>query len=319
MPLLHSLRLSAVYTIALINSLLADNNDSFLSTDKIEDFFPQLKEIIAGMNQDSLIWSKYKENNLIAAYNKQIADSVRGVKASLNISAHSIHEKRSEQSYYHRYQTVSSFYIKKPLFEWGALNANSRIAELSEKLSLQSTEYSKSLVMVQIKSEFLNLVLLNFELNLARKTLELRIKNEEDIRQRKELGLATDLNVADANIQKLEQSVKVSELERIIQNRTSNFIFDTSYKEILDLNIPDKFKAAYLNNEITEKIPILISSLSSYEIDQLKIQIQTENNKIIVAESGKKPKLKMVGGFFQDQIDLADSPDPVRRNNFYGS
>ena len=94
MPLLHSLRLSAVYTIALINSLLADNNDSFLSTDKIEDFFPQLKEIIAGMNQDSLIWSKYKENNFIAASNKQIADSVRGVKASLNISAHSIHEKK---------------------------------------------------------------------------------------------------------------------------------------------------------------------------------------------------------------------------------
>ena len=152
--------------------------------------------------------------------------------------------------------------------------------------------------------------------SIWQKTLELRIKNEEDIRQKKELGLATDLNVADANIQKLEQSVKVSELERIIQNRTSNFIFDTSYKETLDLNIPDKFKAAYLNNEITEKIPILISSLSSYEIDQLKIQIQTENNKIIVAESGKKPKLKMVGGFFQDQIDLADSPDPVRRNNF---
>ena len=61
-------------------------------------------------------------------------------------------------NYYQGYRTVGSLYIKKPFFHWGALNAKSRIAELSEKRTQQNIRHSDSDLFMHVKSEYLNLV-----------------------------------------------------------------------------------------------------------------------------------------------------------------
>jgi len=48
----------------------------------------------------------------------------------------------------------------------------------------------------------------------------------------------------------------------------------------------------------------------------LKTSIQSEKENIKIAEASLKPKINLIGGVYQDQIDLPDTPDSVRRNNF---
>lgn len=290
-----------------------------IASPEIEDFeiyFPQISDIISTMDSNSPSLLQNRESIKEASFHRMIADSERGLAANLNINSHSIHEKRAGDSYYQRYRTVGSVYVKKPFFHWGALHAKSRIAELSEKLAQDNSQHAKSNLVVHVKSEYLNLVLLSFELNLYKQILQLREQNEEDLRQRNELGLVTELNVSEAAIKKLEQSIKVSELERIIRNRNSSFIFDTGYENPLDLNMSENFREFYLTNNFGEKTPLLINSLSSNRIGALKIQIATEEQNLIMAKSANKPKLNLIGGFFQDQIDSLDNPNSVRRNNF---
>ena len=52
------------------------------------------------------------------------------------------------------------------------------------------------------------------------------------------------------------------------------------------------------------------------EIEQLKTLIKAENENLFIASNAQKPKFNLVSGFYQDQIDLPNSPDSVRRNNF---
>ena len=308
---------SVLISIFVISTfLLNGENNTFPESENIEIHFPQIIQIVSGLERNSPSLRKNIENIEEALSNRMIADSAQGITANLNVSTHSIHENRPGQDYYQRYRTVGSIYVKKPFFYWGALNAKSRIAELSENIALNNTIYSKSNLILHVKSEFLNLALLAFEVNLAQKIYKLRLRNVESFRQRNNLGLVTELQVDDAIINKLEQSIQLSELERILQNRKSNFIHDTGYKKGLDLNMSESFKKFYLNDEIGQIIPSLISSMSSNEIEQIKIQIETEDQNIIIAKSANKPKLNLVGGFFQDQIDLPENTNSVRRNNF---
>ena len=290
--------------------------NSFDDKENIEVYFPQLSEIIRGMDDNSPMLKINNERVKEGSFNKMIADSAQGFTADLNINTYSIYENRPGGDYYQSYKTIGSIYVRKPFFQWGAIKAKNRIAELSENQNFKDSGNTKSNLIVHVKSEFLNMVLLSFELNLAKKILQLRDQNAENTRKRNELGLVTELNVNEAGIKKLEQSIQVSELERIFQSRNSNFVYDTGYNKKLDLNISADFKNFYLAHEIGLKIPLLVGLPSSNEIEQLKIQIETQDQQIIVANSGKKPKLSMVSAFFQDQIDLVDSPGSVRRNNF---
>ena len=48
----------------------------------------------------------------------------------------------------------------------------------------------------------------------------------------------------------------------------------------------------------------------------MKTLIKTEKENSFIAKNSQKPRINLVGGFYQDQIDSPDNPDSVRRNNF---
>ena len=294
-----------------------EKNNFFLNSEEnIEYYFPLLAEITNNLEQTAPSLKESRQIIKEANSQKIIADSLKGISVNMNISGFSIHENRPGQSYYQSYRTVGSIYAKKPLYHWGALNAKSRVAELSEKYAIQQTSAVKENLIYQIKSEFMNLVFLNYEKSLANETLSLSQQNEEDLVKRKELGMVTELEVNQATIKRLEQSIKIAEINRVLITKTAYFRFDTGYFNSFDLDISDKFERFYNENDFGKNIPQIVGSLSSENIEKLKNQVETEKENIKIANSNLKPKVNLVGGFYQDQIDLPDNPDSVKRNNF---
>jgi outer membrane protein TolC len=67
---------------------------------------------------------------------------------------------------------------------------------------------------------------------------------------------------------------------------------------------------------LKEKTPTLIGGISSRTIKRIEKEIDIEKNQFTIANSQLKPKLNLVGGFYQDQVALANSGDSLLRNNF---
>ena len=282
----------------------------------IEFYFPSLSKIIENIGEDAPSIKIGKENVNEAGFNRLIADSAQGTSVNINISGQSIHENRPNQDYYQSYRTVGSIFAKKPLYHWGALRAKSRIAQLSEENTIRFNESAKFSFLIKVKSEFMDIVSNKYQLDLAREQLNLYTANEDSIKKQKELGFVTDLQVEDAKIVKLRQSILIAELERKLEVGISNFVFDVGYDEQIDFGISKDFEFFYLNHQFSPENKNILGHITNDKIEQLKIQIETEKENLKIANAAKKPKMNLIGGFFQDQIDLPDSTDPVRRNNF---
>jgi outer membrane protein TolC len=211
---------------------------------------------------------------------------------------------------------VGSIFAKKPLYHWGTLNAQSRIAELSESYAIQKTDSVRSNLLNEVKVEFMNLLLLKKRLLLENESLKFSEKLENELSKRKEIGLGTELEVTVATISKLEHSIKISQIERTLENKKTIFKNDTGYNKELDLSIPKEFLLFCENNSFKNNFLQVIGAQSSGDIEELKTLIETEKENSYIAKNSQKPKINLVGGFYQDQIDLPDNPDSVSRNNF---
>ena len=84
--------------------------------ENIEKYFPQISDIITTMDSNSPSLLQNRESVNEASFQRMIVDSELGITANLNLNSHSIHEKRDGGSYYQRYRTVGSVYVKKPFF-----------------------------------------------------------------------------------------------------------------------------------------------------------------------------------------------------------
>ena len=296
-------------------AVYGDRKKLFHSEEDIETYFPVLKVIFQSLDDNAPLISESKQLGKVANSNKMVAESAKGLSVNLNVSGYSIHENRPGQAYDQSYRTVGSIYVKKPIYHWGGLKAKSRIAELSAEYGVKKTNAIKSNLISQIKSEFMELVLLNFQLKLAKDALSLSEQNEEDLIKRKELGFATELMVSQATIEKLEQSIKIAEFNRLLISKKAYFKHDTGYYNEIVIDIPEKFESFYNKHEFGKRIPQLVGSISSENLEELKSQISIEKENVKIADSNLKPKVNLVGGFYQDQIDLPNKADSVRRNN----
>ena len=82
----------------------------------IEDFFPELIIVLENLEEKSPLL--LEQNQLIREQigNQTVANSAKGLKLSINLTAQSIHEDRPDQSFYHKYRSFGSIYARKPLF-----------------------------------------------------------------------------------------------------------------------------------------------------------------------------------------------------------
>ena len=287
-------------------------NDSF----SLSRHFPQLIEITRGIEEKAPEIRSGKVNIAHTRANRTIVDSQKGLSANINLSGQSIHENRPGVSYAQTYRTVGSIFIKKPIYHWGILKSRSRIAKLDEDFAKQKLNIDRSNLVNLINSKFMDLILLSRSIILEKESLNLIRKIEEELIQKKEAGIITELKVSEQKILSIRKSIEIEELSRILNKNLSSFKFLTGYTKKINLSIPEEF-INYCESYDFERKPLqVIGSQSSMEIEQLKTLIKAENENLFIASNAQKPKFNLVSGFYQDQIDLPNSPDSVRRNNF---
>jgi len=316
---LYILSLSVVSMSSSLDSLgqEEDKNGTHTSyTETAESFFPSLSAVLNSVEANAPILLQEREKVNEATANRMVADSKRGFRLSVGLNGHSLYEDRPNANYYQQYRYLASAYVRKPLDHWGALQAGSRMAELSESSSSASFSDFRRNFLDRIRVDYLELVLSTYEIELTRRSMELAESNLEGMKERMRLGLVTELSVSEANIIVLQQRINFAEMKRKLARNTRIFMEDSGSVGGLDLTISDDFRDFAKTHRFGLNLPILASNTTSTALKNIDSAIEAENQRIIIAKSGLRPKLNLIGGFHQDKIDLADSRSSVDRNNF---
>ena len=291
------------------------NSSRTVYAETAEAFFPELRKILKELKANAPILLEERQRIKEAQANRIVADSKRGLQISVGANAHSLHENRPSSDYYHRYRFLASAYVRKPLYHWGALRAESQIAELAEtSASSIYSDYAENFA-ANTRSKYLDLVLAAHEIELLKRSLELAESYVNGMEERLRLGLVTELSVSEAKITVLQQQINLAEKERLLTRSKLIFIEDAGYSENLQTLVTKDFDDFAKKHSFTENLPIVPGFPSSPELDNLERAIESENERIKMAKAGLRPKLSLVGGFYQDQVDHLDSRSSQERNN----
>ena len=316
---LYIISLSVVSMSSSLDShgQVEDKNGTHTSyTETAESFFPSLSKVLNSVEGKAPLLLEEREKVNEATANRMVADSKRGFRLSVGLNGHSLYEDRPNADYYQQYRFLASAYVRKPLYHWGALRAGSRVAELSESSSSASFSDFRRNFADSIRVDYLGLVLSTYEIELTRRSMKLAESNLDGMKERMRLGLVTELSVSEAKIIVLQQGINLAEMKRKLARNTRIFIEESGNKGVLDVSISDDFRDFAKTHRFGLNLPVFASSSTSTVLENIDSAIETESQRIIIAESGLHPKLNLIGGFHQDKIDLPDSRSSVDRNNF---
>ena len=282
----------------------------------VESYFPELLIVLQNLEEKSPLL--LEQNQLIREQigNQIVANSAKGLKLSINLTTQSIHEDRPDQSFYHKHRSFGSIYARKPLFHWGALQAESHIA--NQRTEIAKLSYKESILDLssQARHSYLDLFLLQKKKELKEESLVLDQESLSRQVRQKQLGLSSELDVSESNASLLENEILLADLNQSLSNSINQFKSITGWEGNLSFEDQD----ALFDNFIFEKVfkkemPSMIAGISSKTMDRLEREIEIEKNQLIIAKSQLKPKLNLVGGFYQDQVALANSEANLLRNN----
>ena len=280
-----------------------------------EAYLPELKGVLANLPQTSRLLDQEVQRIKEAEGEAKVASSASGVKFSLNLQGQSIHEDRPKQDFHQRYRFLGSAYLRKPIYHWGALKAEREIGESARTLASLRFANTQNSLSREVRSHYLRLVLIKYEIQLGKETLSITRKNEEDLSKRLELGLVTPLSLDEAIALRLQQEIQLSNLEN--QFAMQSKLFDDFIDA--DSNLSFQRTPAFLefcqNHAFAEKLPVLVSGISFHEVEEIELEVQNEKRRILIADSQLKPKFNLIGGVFQDQVALADNRENLTRNN----
>ena len=150
-------------------------------------------------------------------------------------------------------------------------------------------------------------------MELAKLSLELAKSNAEGMAERLRFGLVTELSLSEAKTAVLQQHIKLAELERKLNQSKLIFRDDTGFDGNLSLSMTNRFSEFSENHVFAQNLPLATGIISSTGLENIGRAIEMENNRIVVAESGLRPKFNLVGGFYQDRVDLHNTS--IERNN----
>ena len=285
-------------------------------SERPEQFFPQLHEALLGLEENSPILLSYEFDIEEASANHTVSLAEKGVRVGISLYGNSIHEDRPGENFYHRYRTFNQIYFRKPLYHWGAIHAQSEIANLNKQKVKKDFIYRKRNLEGDTRASFLKLVTLNYRIELVRKQLKIAKENLSNIEQRASLGLSTNLSLEEARIEPLRIEIHLSELSTEKKKQENQFVRLTGYEEKLSFLSMSDFWMFCLNHNFQKEYPTLIGGLSSTELNSLRTLLEIEENRLKITDAELKPKLNLMGSFFQDQVDVAASEGAIDRNNF---
>ena len=306
--------LNTSFTIFVSALILCINGPSLLA-DSIDFHFPDLSKIIEQLPEKS---PRLIEQQLITEEEQAKSEAVssrKGLKVGVSVNGYSIHEDRPKQDFEHRYKAFAGLTFRKPLYHWGILEADERISQLFVKNTIKQFDILKRSMVADTRSRFLNLVKLAFKSRLAKDRVEVAGKLSESALEKRKLGLIDGIAVQGAQRQKLDAEMGYSEVLIDLNYSLADFREFTGYRGSVDFSPSDAFLQFCLTNEFDAEEPILITALSSLEDEELSNLIKVEEMKIHSANHARFPKFDLMGSYYQDQVDLANTAATLDRNN----
>ena len=287
-----------------------------VNIERVEYHFPKLVRIIEGLKgrAPDLLESSLDLETAIA--NTKIAASERGMQFGVNISGQSIYEDRPNQDYNQRYRAFSSVYFRKAIFNWGELQAQEDISQINKDQARSELISLERSVIGQVRSLFLNLVVLSFREKLAREGSKLADQNLKDLKQREKVGFNSTIEVEEAEAVFLNRKIDLEEIKFLLSKEESLLRSISGYREVLSFSPQSNFIKFCLEHKFPQHFPVFLASGTSSAMDNISGLIEKEKKRIIIAESKLKPKFNLAGTFYQDQIDSLSSKNNVDRNNF---
>jgi outer membrane protein TolC len=279
-----------------------------------EYHFAELQEILLQVEDYAPIFKEQKESIDIAKANTIFAKSAQGSHVKINLQGQSIHEDRPDQPYSGRERFFGSISIRKPLFHWGALRSQSSISVIQEAITLNNLKYFLNDLKANVRTSYLEMFVLSKQVEIARSSLQNAEENFIKIKGKNELGLSSDIVVKNENIELLKQKILLEDINRSLESAKKSFIQLTGWSEALNFEENNNsFTTLQVDHAFGESLPVLLASHSSRVTRQINHEIKVEKNRLTIAKSGLKPKVNLVGAFYQDQVPLAD--DSFTRNN----
>jgi len=284
--------------------------------EKPEQFYGQLRHILHGLDGNSPVLLQLDADIAESSANVLYAQAEKGLKFGLNISNQSIHQDNPDEDYHHHFRTFSQVYLRKPIFHWGALVAQEKIALENEVSTQEFFKFRKRSLIGECRSQFLQLILDHYRLGLTKKYIDLAQKNTANIQKKLNLDLETQLNLDQVLSYEINKKIELSEQLVQLERKKAEFASLTGYSENLTLEMNEGYWSFSLDHNFTSNYPILIATADSSEIRHLRHLIRNEENRKIIADSQLKPKLNFLSTFYQDQIDVLGSQENLQRNNF---
>jgi len=284
--------------------------------EKPEHFFSQLRQIIHGLESKSPVLLQLEADVAESSANVLYARAEKGLKFGLNISNQSIHQDNPDEDYYHHFRTFSQVYLRKPLYHWGALEAQEKIALENEISKHEIFKFRKRSLIGECRSQYLQLILDQYRLGLTQKYIDLAQKNTANIKKKLSLEIDTQLNLDQALSYEISKKIELSEQLVHLETKKAEFASLFGYTENLELEMNESYMSFSLDYNFTSNYPILIATADSSEIRHLRHLIRNEENRKTIANSQLKPKLNLLSTFYQDQIDVVGSQENLQRNNF---
>ena len=136
-----------------------------------------------------------------------MARSDKGIRIGINTFGQSIHEDRPNEDFNHRFRVLNQVYLKKPLFHWGALQAQEEIGRLNMDLSEKSLHLRTRSLKGELRAIFLELIVLNYRLKSANEQVKLATQGVLSAEEKIKVGLGTELSLEEARAETLNRQI----------------------------------------------------------------------------------------------------------------
>ena len=280
-----------------------------------EEFFPELRKVLSHLESAAPVLRVEREREKEALARKVVSDGRQGWRIGIGADAYSLHENRSGGAFDTRHRFLASANARRPLYHWGALQAQSRIAELGVREARSAYGEKRKNLSTGVRTTYLDLVLRGYALALAKDSLALAKENEETATRKRELGLLTEVDVAETKIASLRQRIRIFELERDLRAEKRLFAHETGNSDELKYAIPESFRQFVADFASKRPTVPVGGAIRSGSLDNLEHAIAIERENVIVAAAIRKPKVNLVGSVYQDQVDALNSSQTVDRTN----
>ncbi|MFP6900017.1 MAG: TolC family protein [Opitutales bacterium] len=280
-----------------------------------EEFFPELRKVLKHLEDTSPTLRIERERENEAMARKVVSDGRQGWRGGVSVDTYSLSENREGGTFDHRFRLLASANARRPLYHWGALQAESRIAQLGVLVARSDYMEARRRTAQKTRASYLELSLRDYALGLAKDSLKLALENQETAVRKHDLGLVTEVDVAETKIASLRQRIRIFELERDLQAEQRLFAHETGYSEQLNFSIPNNFTQFVTDFSKSRPAVPVGGVVHSGLLENLDHAIAVERERVIVAEAIRKPKINLVGSVYQDQVDALDSSQTLNRTN----